>query len=262
MARQAPRALITGASAGIGKTYAEHLARTGHDLVLVARRADVLNDLAGTLADAHGVDVEVLPADLTTDEGVARVAERIEDGAPIDLVINNAGFAVRGKVAELDPQALDQMLRLNVTALAKLSHSAMKRMTAEGRGSIINVGSATSFILFPTNSGYGASKNFVMAFTRHMHMEAEGTGVRVQLLVPGVIATEFHAVAGSDVHSFPASMIMKPDDLVVASLRALEMNEPVCIPSLPDITDWEKYLASEAAVAANVSRDHIARRYH
>lgn len=262
MARPAPRALITGASAGIGKTYAEHLARTGHDLVLVARREDVLAELATKLSDAHGVEVEVLPADLITDEGVARVANRIENGPSVDLLINNAGFAVRGKVAELDPDALDQMLRLNVTALAKLSHSAMKRMVAEGRGSIINVGSATSFILFPTNAGYGASKSFVMAYTRHMHMEAEGTGVRVQLLVPGVIATEFHTVAGGDVHSFPPTMVMKPDDLVVASLRALEMSEPVCIPSLPDINDWEKYLAAEAAVATNVSRDHIAKRYH
>jgi short-subunit dehydrogenase len=95
-----------------------------------------------------------------------------------------------------------------------------------------------------------------------MHMEAEGTGVRVQLLVPGVIATEFHTVAGGDVHNFPPSMVMKPDDLVVASLRALEMSESVCIPSLPDINDWEKYLAAEAAVATNVSRDHIAKRYH
>jgi short-subunit dehydrogenase len=262
MARQAVSALITGASAGIGRTYAEHLARTGHDLILVARRADVLGELATKLGEAHGVNVEVLAADLISDEGVARVTNRIENGTPIDLVINNAGFAVRGKVAELDPDALDQMLRLNVNALAKLSHTAMKRMVAEGRGSIINVSSATSFILFPTNAGYGASKNFVMAFTRHMQMEAEGTGVRVQLLVPGVIATEFHTIAGGDVNSFPPSMVMKVDDLVVASLRALEMNEQVCIPSLPDITDWEKYLAAEAAVASDVSRDHIAKRYH
>ncbi len=262
MTRQTRSALITGASAGIGKSFAEHLAHTGHDLVLVARRTDLLEALADRLRNESGVDVEVLPADLSTDEGVGNVVARISNGPPIDLLINNAGYASRGKVAELDADALDHMLRVNVMALSRLSRYAMGRMVAEGRGSIINVGSGTAFMQFAGNAGYGASKNFVMAFTRHMHLEAEGTGVRVQLLVPGLVSTDFHAVAGGDIASFPPERVMKPDDLVIASLRALEKEEPVCIPSLPQISDWNAYVKAEGAVAANTSRDHLAARYH
>lgn len=256
-----PRALVTGASAGIGRNFAEHLARTGHDLVIVARREDRLRALAGELGATTGADVEVLAADLGTDAGVAAVAARIAAGG-VDMLVNNAGYAARGRVAELDPDALDAMLRVNILALGRLSAAAMKAMTAAGRGTIINIASGTVFMQMPGNAGYGASKNYVMAFTRHMQAEAAGTGVRVQLLVPGVIATDFHEVAGNDLANFPPERVMQADDLVVASLRALEMDEPVCIPSLPEIRDWDNYVAAEALVAKNCSRDRPAARYH
>jgi short-subunit dehydrogenase len=178
------------------------------------------------------------------------------------MLINNAGYAARGAVADFDPDALDRMLRVNVLALSRLSRSAMGRMMAEGRGSIINVASATMFMQFPGNAGYGSSKNYVAAFTRHMQLEAQGSGVRVQLLVPGLVATDFHRVAGADLAEFPSDRVMKVDDLVVASLRALEMEEEVCIPSLPEIGSWDRYVAAERVVAANVSRDRIGARYH
>lgn len=256
-----PRALVTGASAGIGRNFAEHLARTGHDLVIVARREDRLRALAGELGATTGADVEVLAADLGTDAGVAAVAARIVAGG-VDMLVNNAGYAARGRVAEFDPDALDAMLRVNILALGRLSAAAMKAMTAAGRGTIINIASGTVFMQMPGNAGYGASKNYVMAFTRHMQAEAAGTGVRVQLLVPGVIATDFHEVAGNDLANFPPERVMQADDLVVASLRALEMDEPVCIPSLPEIRDWDNYVAAEALVAKNCSRDRPAARYH
>jgi uncharacterized protein len=256
-----PRALVTGASAGIGKSYAEHLARTGHDLVIVARREDRLQALATEIGGATGVDVEVLAADLGSDEGIVKVVARIEAGG-IDMLVNNAGYAVRGRVAELDVEALEAMLKVNVVALSRLSSAAMKAMTAVGRGTIINVSSGTVFMQMPGNAGYGSSKNYVMAFTRHMQAEAAGTGVRVQLLVPGVIATDFHELAGNDLGNFPPERVMQADDLVVASLRALEMDEPVCIPSLPEVRDWDNYAAAEALVAKNVSRDQPAARYH
>jgi len=193
--------------------------------------------------------------------GTAAVADRIAAGG-IDMLVNNAGYAARGRVAELDPDALDAMLRVNVLALSRLSAAAMKAMTAAGRGTIINIASGTVFMQVPGNAGYGSSKNYVMAFTRHMQIEAAGTGVRVQLLVPGVIATDFHEVAGNDIANFPPERVMQADDLVVASLRALEMDEPVCIPSLPEIRDWDNYVAAEALVAKNCSRDRPAARYH
>lgn len=253
-----PRALVTGASAGIGKSFAQHLARTGHDLVIVARREDRLRELAEELS---GVDVEILVADLGSDDGMTAVAERISRGG-IDLLVNNAGFAVRGAVAETDPAALNKMLRVNILALCTLSIAAMARMTADGRGTIINVSSGTVFMQMPGNAGYGASKNFVMAYTRVMQLEAQGTGVRVQLLVPGLVETEFAEVAGYSLDFFPRERIMQADDLVVASLRALEMDELVCIPSLPEIRDWDNYVAAERQVAAGASRDKPAVRYH
>ncbi|MBB3949230.1 SDR family NAD(P)-dependent oxidoreductase [Aureimonas jatrophae] len=256
------RALVTGASAGIGRSYAEHLARTGCALVLVARRRDRLDDLAAELRAAHGVEVEVLPADLGDPVGVAAVAERLGASPPVDLLVNNAGYAARGMVAELDPAALADMIQVNVVALAQLSHAAMKAMRAAGRGRIINVSSGTVFANLPGNAGYGATKNFVTAFTRTLQVEAEGTGVEVQLLIPGVIATDFHTVAGNDLSRFPPERVMQADDLVVASLRALDMGESVCIPSLPDVSTWDRYGEAEAACWANVSRDKPAARYH
>ncbi|WP_158746500.1 SDR family oxidoreductase [Acidisphaera sp. L21] len=262
MPASAPCALITGASAGIGLCYAEHLARAGHDLVIVARRGEILNKHAKRLEEAHGVDVEVLTADLEQTIDVARVAERIETGGRIDVFINSAGYAVRGRVDALDPIAMEAMLKVNIIAMSRLSHSAMSRMRAEGSGRIVNIASATCFILIPANAGYGASKNYVMAFTRHMQVEAEGTGIQVQLLVPGVVATDFHSKAGGSLSAFSAERIMSADSLVVASLRALEMGESICIPSLPSITSWDAYIESEHLIAKDVSHAQSAARYH
>jgi short-subunit dehydrogenase len=262
MPKHTPRALITGASSGIGQVYAKLLALTGHDLVIVARRSGRLEELARELRADHSIKVEVLAADLGYDEGVARVVDRIENGTEVDLLVNNAGYAARGKVAELDPDALEAMLRVNVFAMSRLSRSAMGRMIAMGRGSIINIASATAFLLLSGNAGYGASKSFVLAFTRHMQLEAKGTGVIVQALIPGVISTDFHRNAGADLGSFPPERVMTPEDLVIASLQALEMGELVCMPSLPEIKDWDAYVIAEQTVAGNLSRDRIASRYY
>ncbi|MGZ8347563.1 MAG: SDR family NAD(P)-dependent oxidoreductase, partial [Allosphingosinicella sp.] len=124
-----PSALVTGASAGIGRSFAVQLAAAGYDLVLVARRRDRLEALARELSAAHGVAAEVLPADLSADDDVATVERRILDGAPLHLVINNAGYATRGAVAQLDAAATEKMLRVNIFALVRLSAAAMRRMT-------------------------------------------------------------------------------------------------------------------------------------
>ncbi|WP_397448215.1 SDR family NAD(P)-dependent oxidoreductase [Pseudomonas sp. NA-150] len=254
-------ALITGASSGIGKVYAEHLARAGYDLVIVARRKPLLDSLALRLTQDYGIKVEVIEADLASSQGVTDVCKRIEEGARINLFINNAGYAARGTVASLDPDVLETMLQVNIIAMSRLSHSAMKRMTKEKSGKIINIASATAFILLPGNAGYGASKTYVLSFTRHMQLEALGTGVHIQALIPGVVATDFHQLAGADLANFPPERVMSADDLVSASLSALEMEELVCIPSLPEVKDWEAYQAAEKAVAANVSRNQPAARY-
>jgi uncharacterized protein len=254
--------LVTGASSGIGESYARHLARTGHDLAIVARREERLRTLAAELEQAHGADVEVIVADLGSPAGLARVAERVETGEPLSMLVNNAGYASRGPVAMLDVPALEAMLRVNVLALSCLSHAALARMMADGAGTIINIGSGTMFMQLPGNAGYGSSKAYVAHFTRHMQLEAAGSGVRIQLLIPGVIRTSFHSVAGNDIANFAPERVMGADDLVVASLRALEMGELVCLPSLPDVTDWDGYVAAERQVMLGVSRDRVADRYH
>ncbi len=254
------RALVTGASAGIGRAFAEQLAERGQDLILIARREDQLQELAARLRDKN-VEVEVLAADLASEAGLAAVRDRIATGPLCDLVVNNAGFARREMVADMDLGGFEAMLRVNVLALAGLSAAALQRLSAERRGAIINVSSGTVFMQMPGNAGYGASKNFVMAFTRHMQVEAQAAGVQVQLLIPGIVATEFHGVAGADLAHYPPGMVMQAGDLVAASLKALDTGEAVCIPSLPDVRDWEGYVSAEQAIMPNVSRDRLADRY-
>lgn len=252
-----PIALITGASAGIGAEYARQLSARGHDLVLVARREDRLR----ALADELKTDCEILVADLEDRSGLGIVERRIAEGASLALLINNAGFAARGAVASLDPDRLEAMLTLNIIALSRLSHAALKRMSADGAGAIINVSSGTTFMQIPGNAGYGSSKSYVTAFTRHMQAETAGSGVAVQLLVPGAVATEFHEVAGTSVDRFPPDRVMQAPDVVRASLAALDSGEQVCIPSLPDPALLDAWITAEREVAANVSRDTVAERY-
>lgn len=256
-----PAALVTGASSGIGLSFAHHLARTGHDLILVARREDRLRSIAEELSAEHGIDIEVIVADLADPDDLDVVEERLEAGDPVALFVNNAGFAAFGQVGDGDRDAMTDMLLLNVVAFSRLADAAMAGMRRSGQGTIINVGSGTLFTKLPGYAGYGATKAYVAYFTRVMQAEAKDSGIRVQLLIPGVTATDFHHVAGRSVDNFPPERVMEADDLVVASLRALELGEPVCIPSLPDIADWDALVAAEAKIAPNASRDTVAERY-
>lgn len=256
-----PIALVTGASSGIGLMFADQLARTGHDLVLVARRHDRLADAADTLRAEHGATVEVIVADLGDPDQLDIVEQRLTSDPAIDLFVNNAGFAARGPVGGLDRDDLTDMILVNVIAFSRLADAALAGMKPRGRGAIINVGSGTLFMQMPGNAGYGATKAFVAYFTRTMQADAKDSGVQVQLLIPGVIATEFHAVAGNDLDNFAPERVMESDELVAASLCALQMREPVCIPSLPDVTDWDRYVEAETRLAPLVSRDHAAPRY-
>ncbi|MEP9401809.1 SDR family NAD(P)-dependent oxidoreductase [Sphingomonas silueang] len=257
-----PAALVTGASSGIGLSFAQHLARTGHDLILVARREDRLRSLADELTGEHGIAVEVLVADLADPDDLDLVEARLQHGEPVDLFVNNAGFAAMGKVGEGDREDMTDMLLLNVVAFSRLADAAMAGMKRHGRGTIINVGSGTLFTKLPGYAGYGASKAYVAYYTRVMQVEAKDSGIRVQLLIPGVTATDFHHVAGKSIDDFPPERVMEADDLVVASLRGLELGEAVCIPSLPDVADWAALEAAEAKIAPNASRDRVAERYH
>jgi hypothetical protein len=225
------RAMVTGASTGIGRVFAERLARDQYDLVIVARDAERLGTLAKSLVESRGRHVDVLTADLTRTEDLRRVEARIEEEA-LDLVINNAGFGSYGRFAELDRDREEEEIRLNVVALMRLSHAALPGMLQRGRGAIINVSSLAGEGPAPFNATYGATKAFVTSFSQALHEEVRGSGVRVQALLPGFTRTEFQERAGIDTSSVPAFAWMDAEAVVDASLAALEAGDALCIPGV------------------------------
>jgi short-subunit dehydrogenase len=223
-------AVVTGASAGIGRAFAERLAREAWDLVLVARRRERLEEMATELRQAQARRVDVVAADLTTPAGLRVIEERIAAEPTLELLVNNAGFGTAGAFAELDRETEEHELRLNVVALTRLSHAALTAFRERGHGTVINVSSLAGFQPAPFNATYAATKAFVNSLTQALHEELRGTGVRVQLLCPGFTRTEFQEVAGVNTDDVPAFAWMTPEAVVAASLEGLRRGELVVIP--------------------------------
>ena len=227
-----PLAVITGASAGIGAVYARRLAAEGFDLVLVARRRDRLENLAADLKGKHGVDVEALPADLTRDEGLKAVEDRIARAENLEFMLNNAGFGTMGRFTDGPLENHDAMHRLHVLATMRLSHAALRKMKARGKGALVNVSSVAAFICRPGNTSYYATKAWMNCFTEGIYLElkAARSPVRAQALCPGFTVTEFHDVMGFDRTRVPSGWWMTAEDVVEASLRGLDCNQFVVVP--------------------------------
>ena len=225
------RALVTGASAGIGKAFAGRLAHEGYDLIIVARDRQRLDELADEVRTRHRVEVEVLPADLT-EPAELRVVERVVADADLELLVNNAGFGTMGRFAELEVDREEAEVRLNIVALTRLARAALPGMIERGRGGIINVSSLAALQPAPYNATYGATKAFVNSFTEALAEELRGSGVRVQALCPGFTRTEFQERAGIDVSRVPAFAWMTPEAVVDASLTGLRRGDVVCIAGL------------------------------
>lgn len=223
-------AVVTGASAGIGRAFAERLARDAWDLVLVARRRERLDELAEKLRAAHDRRVDVLAADLTAPDGLRALEERIAAEPTLELLVNNAGFGTSGPFADLDRDGEEQEVRLNVLALVRLTHAALEGFRERGHGSVVNVSSLAGFQPAPYNATYAATKAFVNAFTQAVHEELRGSGVRLQLLCPGFTRTEFQEVAGVRTDEVPAFAWMEPEAVVEASIEGLRRGELVVIP--------------------------------
>jgi short-subunit dehydrogenase len=233
-----PLALVTGASAGIGQSFAEQLAAAGHDLIVVARRRERLEALAARLRAAHGVETEVLAADLGAPAGVDAVAARAAE-APLELLINNAGFGGYRRFAELDPGVADELLSIHVRAVVQVTRAAVPGMLARGRGGVITVasllalsGPAPSNGFLPQRVVYASGKAFQLAFAQLLATELAGTPVRAMVCLPGVVKTEFHEVQGIDTSKMPPRML--PDDVARAALAGLAQGEVVCVPGLED----------------------------
>jgi short-subunit dehydrogenase len=227
-----PVALVTGASSGIGESFARLLAARGHDLVLVARRADRLEEVAARAGADSRADSEVLVADLESDEGVALVEERLAGaGRPVELLVNNAGFGTSGRFHELPVADEEAEIRLNVLALVRLSHAALTSMVARGHGGVINVSSVGAYQPTPNSATYAATKAFVSSFTNAIHEELHGTGVKAMVLAPGFTHTEFHERAGIDqVGQMPEFLWQSTDEVVNAALKAYARGRAVCVP--------------------------------
>ena len=212
-----PTALVTGPTAGIGRSFAHQLARQGHDLVLVARDRDRLESEATELRSSYGVQVEVLPADLTDRAELAAVEARLADRArPVDLLVNNAGFGLKKRFLDNTVDEEQAMLDVLVTAVMRLSHAALGPMSERGSGGIINVSSVASFL--PRGS-YSAAKSWVNSFSEWAAQEYRDQGVTVTCLCPGFTKTEFHQRMDVGRDSAPDFLWLDADELVATALK-------------------------------------------
>ena len=228
-----PRALITGASSGIGEAFARQLAKRGHDLILVARRRERMEKLAAEVSEAHGVEAEVIEADLAEDSAVSAVEERLRRG-DIDLLVNDAGFATRGEFAGLPLARELEELDVNVRALMRLTHAALGPMVERGRGAVINVASVGAFQPVPHMATYAATKAFVLYFSEALHEEVKSKGVTVTCLCPGAVKTEFHQVA--DVDEGGMRGWMDADRVAQAALKAASARRAITVPGALNVS--------------------------
>ena len=224
-----PLAVVTGATAGIGRVFCDRLAERGHDLLLVARDVRRLEETAVELRARHGVAARVHSADLADEAQVEALAESLGAEPQIDVLVNNAGFGTTGTLARTDPAAQQRLVRVHCLTPLRLSQAVLPGMVARKSGAIVNVASVASFITAPGNVTYSAAKAFLRVLSDGMAAEVERHGVRVQALCPGFTRTEFQRRMGADPRQIPDWLWMSADDVVRASLKALDRGGPVVV---------------------------------
>ncbi len=252
-------ALVTGASSGIGAIYADRLAKRGYNLILTARDADRLRELAGNLR-AKGVEVEILPADLGTTSGRATVEARLAD-PEISFLVNNAGMAIAGPLAATSLDQAEALIELNIIAATRLAGAAARAFAARKSGAIVNIASVVAYQPGRISAVYSASKAYVLNLSQAIEAELAPLGVRVQAVLPGATRTEIWGRAGADINTLPPEIVMEVDEMVDAALAGFDLGESVTIPALPDDRDWRALEAARLAIGPNLSRNHAAARY-
>jgi short-subunit dehydrogenase len=227
-------ALITGASSGIGATFARQLAARGYNLILVARRLDRLQSLADELHQRFSVEAEALAADLSNPADVERIGKRIEAQEDLTMLVNNAGFGTVGHFVDVDLERHMQMIAVHVAATTSLCRAALPGMIKRKQAAIINVSSLAAFV--PMHVTYSSTKAYLIVFSEALQMELKGTGIRVQALCPGFTYTEFHDTPEYEAHDgragIPKFLWMSADEVVTTSLRSLERGSVICVPGL------------------------------
>jgi uncharacterized protein len=265
--RMRPRALVTGASSGIGQAFAERFAADGYDLVIVARRRERLENLAAKLRATHGADVDILVADLTKAADLRHVEQRVAGrGDALQMLVNNAGFGAYVPFVQLDPDRAEEQIKLQIVAPARLTCAALPGMIARKQGTIINVSSLLAFSgslpspPLPARATYAATKAFLNTFTELLHSELAGTGVSVQVLCPATVRTEFHRIQGIDVDRSPVAP-MSAEEVVHASLAGLKLGELICVPGVEDSKVIAEYQQARTRVAQSGMPNKLASRY-
>lgn len=252
-------ALVTGASSGIGAAYAERLAERGFDLILVARRVDRLEHLAERLRKTHGRTIEVEKADLGDSSDLARIESLLRDRDDIEMLVNNAGLGASGASVAVDADAVENLIKINVVALSRLCLAVTPRFAAKDRGVIVNIGSVIAVIPSATAAAYSGSKAYVNNFSRSLQAEFSKTNVKVQLVMPGPVRTEFF---GDKLPPFPEELFMSAEVLVDAALSALDQGELICWPTLHDLPVWTTFDNARRELSKAISRTGVpAARY-
>jgi len=253
------KVFITGASSGIGASYAKAFAENGYDLVLLARRKDRLQALAKQLESGGSIDCEIISADLAEQEEIKKVTIHIRQIDNLDILINNAGFATIGYFADIPIEKSMRMFHTHMTATVQFTHAALQVMLKRERGAIINVSSMGAFMLTPGNVLYDATKSFLATFSENLWLEVRDKGIKVQALCPGFTRTEFHEVGdfkNFDKSVIPDSLWMMPDEVVRLSLKALENSRDVVF-----IPGWKKRLVKWIIQHSSIIREILQRRF-
>lgn len=256
---QIPAVLITGASTGIGATYAERFARRGHDLVLVARDVNRMEALASRLHQKTGVTIDILQADLTQLTDLVRVETRLRDDGRIGILINNAGTAIGGSFVDQSVEDMTRLVALNATALVRLSGAIAPRLAEAGEGAIVNIGSVVGLAPEFGMTVYGATKAFVLFLSQGLAHELGAKGVYIQAVLPATTRTEIWDHVGVSVDAI--GNVMEVGDLVDAALVGFDRREPVTIPPLYDGGMWDTLDGARKAMLGNLVNALPAERY-
>jgi hypothetical protein len=253
--RNPGKAFITGASSGIGLSYAKQLAQYGFDLVLLARRKDRLQAIADELESRNSIRCAIIQADLSESSDIRKAADYISQIDDLDILVNNAGFATLGYFADVPIEQSIRMLNVHITATMQFTHAAIKGMLKRKRGAIINVSSMGAFILSPGNVVYDATKSFLNTFSENLKLDVQDMGIRIQALCPGFTRTEFHEVGdfkNYDRSAVPDHLWMSPDEVVSLSLKALGKDKKIIF-----IPGWKKRLSKWIIMHSSLVRKII-----
>lgn len=254
-------AVITGASAGIGKRFADQLAGKGFDLFLVARRRDRLDDLANELRRRYSVGVTTHVSDLGSSADLEELASKLAADESVSMLVNNAGTSSLGPLESATTEQLYTLVNLNVIALTRLCMAVLPGFKARNQGVIVNIGSVIGFDGYPYNAIYGGTKAYVQNLTLALQAELKDTDLKVQLVTPAATVSEIWDVMGYPLSNLDQSVVMSTEDLVDGALLGLDQGERVTAPSIEDAGLVEQYLQSGAGLLRAAQTGQLATRY-